>query len=279
MRNFNPDMTLPVSDLYHGASDSKPVDAEWDSERLMNDEWSYYQSFTVDMPEGFAHRVTAVIDGHGTLHAVRVGPWIFEVEHADFMGSSDVESHLEDQQDEDGALTEDTLQIVADTLTELSDNGIHRHAGGPMMNYWYPLYAVEDAPAMSALMLGSLPLCVVEVDGSWGLALTGGGMDLSWEIAQAFVTLGYLPPTHFSDLPAMSGIENQPHTAYIVSAMIESLTSAAQSATRSADRLREKFSITTPDASPEDVRGCSCGMADFGAPGHDGDPNGGHDKS
>lgn len=25
---------------------------------------------------------------------------------------------------------------------------------------------------------------------------------------------------------------------------------------------------------PEDVQGCSCGMADFGAPGHDGDPEG-----
>lgn len=25
-----------------------------------------------------------------------------------------------------------------------------------------------------------------------------------------------------------------------------------------------------------DTRGCSCGMADYGAPGHDGDPNNGH---
>ncbi|WP_331758020.1 hypothetical protein OG225_41885 (plasmid) [Nocardia sp. NBC_01377] len=31
----------------------------------------------------------------------------------------------------------------------------------------------------------------------------------------------------------------------------------------------------TPTATQDqpDVRGCSCGMADYGAPGHDGDPN------
>lgn len=32
----------------------------------------------------------------------------------------------------------------------------------------------------------------------------------------------------------------------------------------------------TPVAGEPDVRGCSCGMADYGAPGHDGDPLGGH---
>jgi hypothetical protein len=78
-------------------------------------------------------------------------------------------------------------------------------AEGPMMNYYYPV-PLRGAPESAARKLAHLPLCVVEVGGSYGLALTGGGMDLSWEICEAFMLLGYLPPVHFaSGLPMMGG--------------------------------------------------------------------------
>jgi hypothetical protein len=74
---------------------------------------------------------------------------------------------------------------------------------GPMMNYWYPI-DIKDCEE-AARKLVCLPLCVVEFpDGTTGLALTGGGMDLSWEICNAFMLLGQLPPVHF-ELPAMCG--------------------------------------------------------------------------
>ena len=73
---------------------------------------------------------------------------------------------------------------------------------GPMMNYYYP--AEIDDPGDAARKLADTCLCVVEVDGRTGLALTGGGMDLSWEIVGAFVALGMLPPVHFADLPRMA---------------------------------------------------------------------------
>jgi hypothetical protein len=77
-------------------------------------------------------------------------------------------------------------------------------AEGPMMNYWYPIegraFDAEDA----ALKLLDVPLCVVQVNGTYGLALTGGGMDLTWEIVEAFVTLGFLPPRDHVDLPLMA---------------------------------------------------------------------------
>lgn len=74
---------------------------------------------------------------------------------------------------------------------------------GPMMNYWYPL---PFDPSDSAIAeLANLPLCVVYIDDAPGLALTGGGMDLSWEICEAFMRLGCLPPLHFSALPAICG--------------------------------------------------------------------------
>lgn len=75
---------------------------------------------------------------------------------------------------------------------------------GPMMNYWYPV-KLDDCEE-AARKIAHLPLCVVEFeDGRTGLALTGGGMDLSWEICEAFIALGYWPPVHFCDLPEMGG--------------------------------------------------------------------------
>ncbi len=45
---------------------------------------------------------------------------------------------------------------------------------------------------------------VVQIDGESYLALTGCGMDLSWELAESFIRLGYRPPASIR-LPAMCG--------------------------------------------------------------------------
>jgi hypothetical protein len=76
-------------------------------------------------------------------------------------------------------------------------------ADGPMMNYWYPLPGCsfdED----NAAKISHLPLALVQVNGETGIALTGGGMDLTWEIIAAHVALGYLPPLHFCRPPKMA---------------------------------------------------------------------------
>jgi hypothetical protein len=80
---------------------------------------------------------------------------------------------------------------------------------GPMMNYVYPLPKDVEASDASE-RIADLPLCVIEFtggerQGEIGLALTGGGMDLSWEICEAYMRLGFLPPMHFADLPAIAG--------------------------------------------------------------------------
>ena len=78
-----------------------------------------------------------------------------------------------------------------------------------MMNYYYPidLDAERDDLEEAAKKLVDLPLCIVTFEDSdtIALALTGGGMDLSWEICEAYMLLGYLPPLHFCDLPGISG--------------------------------------------------------------------------
>ena len=77
---------------------------------------------------------------------------------------------------------------------------------GPMMSYWYPCKLTEGDLWGMSVRLVDLPLCVVRVNGDTGLALTGGGMDLTWEICAAYLKCGYLPPLHFSGrLPKMAG--------------------------------------------------------------------------
>lgn len=87
---------------------------------------------------------------------------------------------------------------------------------GPMMNYFYPLPSLREGIDAAALAIVDLPLCVVEVDGEQGLALTGGGMDLTWEIAEAHMRLGYVPPFHFARLPSFSGLQLDARHKWII---------------------------------------------------------------
>ena len=106
-------------------------------------------------------------------------------------------------------------------------------AEGPMMNSYYPLPDHANFSSEDAAKLHGLPLCLVNFsDGSWrddlqrlcrsdrpdwALALTGGGMDLSWEIAEAHMRLGLLPPLFACRLPRYAGKDmTSPRNAWII---------------------------------------------------------------
>lgn len=74
---------------------------------------------------------------------------------------------------------------------------------GPMMSYYYPLPEYRGDVTEDARSLVDLPLCLIHLmeRDEYALALTGGGMDLTWQICEAFMLLGLLPPFHFTDLP------------------------------------------------------------------------------
>lgn len=130
---------------------------------------------------------------------------------------------------------------------ECSDSGeeIEVNSEGPMMNYSYPLpdlRRVGDDPAEAASRIRDLPLCVVVFrDGSYALALTGGGMDLSWEIAEAFTRLGFLPPLHFCDLPKMAGMKIDEKARYVVDACLRSAEVAESRAQRTRELLMSDY--------------------------------------
>ena len=97
--------------------------------------------------------------------------------------------------------------VVGSGYTECPKCGTEVMIEGPMMNYYYPLPGSVDVEEY-ARSLYPLPLCLVRIDDEnteerYALALTGGGMDFSWQICEAFMRLGYLPPIHFS-LPRMA---------------------------------------------------------------------------
>ncbi len=108
---------------------------------------------------------------------------------------------------------------------------------GPMMNYAYPLPHFQDDDGKGARALATLPVCLVVLDDQSYLALTGGGMDLSWEICEAYLTLGYYPPVHFCDLPAMSGRGESPKDKWIVQGCRESLRIMGTWLARRTERL------------------------------------------
>ena len=101
-------------------------------------------------------------------------------------------------------------------------------ADGPLMNYWYPLpdsflkmIAIDEA----AKKLVGVNLCIVEKldEDEYGLALTGGGMDLSWDICEAYMLLGFLPPVHFCKLPHFAGMKLTKKNAWIMAGCTRSL--------------------------------------------------------
>jgi hypothetical protein len=116
------------------------------------------------------------------------------------------------------------LRVTAEEFTgeHLFDLGLE-----PLMSYAYPIgdlrarrpnggtCELNDGEAQAILQIYGSCLTLVTIDGEHCLALTGGGMDLSWEICEAYILLGQLPPAHFK-LPAMAGLEKDARNLRIV---------------------------------------------------------------
>lgn len=110
---------------------------------------------------------------------------------------------------------------------------------GPRMNYWSECQAIGDD---SPLRIAYLPLCVVHVDGTPGLALSGGGQDFSWEIVEAYCVLGHMPPVHYArDLPSMASRGTSAKDRYLIAACERAMDATIQSLTYSRQKLSERF--------------------------------------
>lgn len=127
-----------------------------------------------------------------------------------------------------------------------AEGTLERPECAPMMNYYYPLPYYEGDPESHQAILhqSSANVVLVKIIGVdddedvYALALSGGGMDLSWDICHAFILLGYAPPIHFCDLPEFAGQDNQREPfASILKACLQSVNSVTQRAFRKKERL------------------------------------------
>jgi len=134
------------------------------------------------------------------------------------------------------------------TTDEEEENGTF----SPMMNYFYPLPNFDDAKRSREMdedymkeacdKAGNITL--VEklkepTHKAFGLALTGGGMDLSWDICRGYINFGYLPPIHFCDgLPRYAGMDYEdPENKIVIAACKRSFEAVKENADRALDDL------------------------------------------
>lgn len=143
-------------------------------------------------------------------------------------------------------IREDYMWVCGNGGCDRGGDEIDAYSEGPMMNYYYPLPDLRrlgDDPYAAAEAISDLPLCVVQFGGGFALALTGGGMDLSWEICEAFTRLGFLPPLHFCDLPRLAGKRIEERERYVVDACRRSADVVAYQAQRTRERLDDQYPL------------------------------------
>lgn len=88
-----------------------------------------------------------------------------------------------------------------DEIAELCAEHIDEDSFAPMMEYAWPLPGERRDPSeLAALIIDCGAVCIVALGENQddpddvAIGFSGGGMDLSWDLARAYIALGYLPP-------------------------------------------------------------------------------------
>lgn len=159
--------------------------------------------FDVDWSEGFGE-TWETVDPFGEMDARALAEWIADRGDLPEPWTHDDARRLcydgapFDPEDEDAEEKTEELREYARENAETDDFA-------PMMNHAYPIEDGDAERMQAILAVRSLPVVVVEYQDRPVLALSGGGMDLSWEICESYMRLGYLPPVSFAaSLPAMA---------------------------------------------------------------------------
>jgi len=122
---------------------------------------------------------------------------------------------------------------------ELTDEEIQNEDWIPMMNFIYPLPDNWTPPENIKKLFENIALTVVYLmeDDQYYLALTGGGMDLSWDICKAYIRLGFLPPTEFCYLPNFAGMKLTKENKQVIEACKRSCEIIKKQGTSEKERL------------------------------------------
>jgi len=110
----------------------------------------------------------------------------------------------------------------------------------PMMNFLYPTPADHSGGELARLALDTC-FTLVNVGGVEYFALTGGGMDMRWEMCAAWVSLGSLPPVEFAELPRMAGRGESESDLALIGHCIAAFRMARDWHERAAQRMVSDF--------------------------------------
>lgn len=124
---------------------------------------------------------------------------------------------VEFEEDEDD---ESLCDKLADAYRE------HSEDFEPVMNFYIDIDDEFTDPEELATKLFDTCLGVAIVDDRTVLTLLGGGMDMTWEICEAFMKLGSVPPLTYCRLPGMAGRGTSPKDLEIIAACNKALTAA-----------------------------------------------------
>jgi hypothetical protein len=95
---------------------------------------------------------------------------------------------------------------------------------GPLYNYIYPInFRVVGGEEKAALAIKNTGLLIIKTGDEYYMALGGAGMNMSWEICEAYMLLGFLPPTHFAKLPDLAGLRKNARVKWILAGVRRSL--------------------------------------------------------
>jgi hypothetical protein len=240
-----PDTDLPaVEELSAGCLDTQSTNIDWSEAKGEDMEgWEYWEAFshTIERAEDDADVDVTLIARESSVVAVFVQGHRIELSNVD---DAKIECPICEGEGGECQGCNGEGEVLPgglheDEITRLEEVEPYMNGSeGPMMNYYYDLgdspdsygrgtiggWHFQDDEIGTAYKLRDVPLCLVMVNDTFALALTGGGMDLTWSIAEAFCRIGYLPPVKFCRPPGF----RTGHQEYLVAAMRRSLTFAQE---------------------------------------------------
>jgi hypothetical protein len=122
---------------------------------------------------------------------------------------------------------------------DLTDEEWEHETYVPIYNVFYLLGADFKVPRDFRSRLNNMT--IVRTDDEHGLALTGCGMDYTWEICETYLNLGYYPPVAMCRLPRMAGRGTSAGDRRIIDGCLQSLDAMLTQHQWTYDHLRQTY--------------------------------------
>lgn len=144
---------------------------------------------------------------------------------------------------------EPSAEEFEDLVNEIEESFI------PISSWIWPVHisvSLEPQHLQAMLHLYAGPVCLVEIDNSYYLGLTGAGMDLSWDLAKAYLLLGNYPPGEIARaLPNFAGMGMSSEKHWVMQGCLGSMQALADFWTSRLGLVKSQYEELIVSATPE----------------------------